>query len=165
MNQNRSSRSPGRWPSAACPPRTTSTRTYWTACIHWAASETKTNFWRICSQIGEWVDGHKGGSGKRWDRWNGKRKIRKRSRERMERRRGEWKGTSERRRENNVGWRRKWKSRLNWGGGGRGSEQVGGEDMAARCSNKRRERTGVWRSCALGSYEIPWSCHFGCQKP
>ncbi len=82
-NQSQSSRCPGKWPSAACPLQTTSTQTYWTACTPWAASETKTNYWKTCSQMSEWMEG--------WERGAMKTKRI------MVARFGEWKGVSEER--------------------------------------------------------------------
>lgn len=53
-SQNPSSPSPGRWPSEHWLRLKRSTPTSWRACTPWAASETRTNWPKICCLRSEW---------------------------------------------------------------------------------------------------------------
>lgn len=57
MSLSLSSLSPGRWPSGCWLPLKRSTLTFWRACTLWAASETKTNWPKICFRRSEWREG------------------------------------------------------------------------------------------------------------
>lgn len=136
-NPSQSSLCPGRWPSAACPLPTTSTRTYWTACTPWAASETKTNYWKTCSQMSEWLEEQKG---RGWD--------------------------EEEKKKNGgvVRWIRRNSAVTD--GKNKSSKRTGGlcggatmEEMGVRCLCAHRR---PW--LFPGSYEILWGCHFRCHR-
>lgn len=81
-SQNPSSPSPGRWPSEHSLRSKRSTPTSWRACTPWAASETRTNWPKICCLRSEWQSRDEGAKSHlqnhTWSRLKGWEALRRR---------------------------------------------------------------------------------------